>query len=267
MFEHPGKFNQRQLQYVAQHSSHAASRIFEACPFCTAAPFDLETHIANHLRDLALQFLPWSQDNEGSAESRSDAPGDDVTADTPTECSGTNSIDTEELIFEDHIDRDHKLWVEPGTRQQEYGFIKGIDYQHRGARLTLLERELNGFKAHLTPVEQNSFTGTTLGDVRLTVASIQETQISERTNRNVARLRKFLEAVESYSKVLDVFVNINDFVAFVWGPVKYLLLVSMPSVACPEVHVLRTALRQINSMRQVIIRRCDRSIMYSERHL
>jgi hypothetical protein len=99
---------------------------------------------------------------------------------------------------------------------------------------TIFERELKSFKAHLTPGEQSSFNGTTLEDVRLTVASIQKTQITERTNKNVARLRKFLEAVESYSKVLDVFVNINDFVAFVWGPIKYLLLVSMS--VC---HVLR----------------------------
>ena len=99
---------------------------------------------------------------------------------------------------------------------------------------TIFERELRSFKAHLTPVEQGSFTGTTLEDVRLTVASIQKTQITERTNKNIARLRKFLEAVESYSKVLDVFVNINDFVAFVWGPIKYLLLVSIPRMSCPE---------------------------------
>ena len=127
---------------------------------------------------------------------------------------------------------------------------------------TIFERELRSFKAHLTPVEQGSFAGTTLEDVRLTVASIQKTQITERTNKNVARLRKFLEAVESYSKVLDVFVNINDFVAFVWGPIKYLLLVSMPSVSCLEVHVLRTAFRQFNLTRQVVIRQHDRSITY-----
>jgi hypothetical protein len=102
---------------------------------------------------------------------------------------------------------------------------------------TIFERELRSFKAHLTPGEQSSFTGTTLEDLRLTVASIQKTQISERTNKNVARLRKFLEAIESYSKVLDVFVNINDFVAFVWGPIKFLLLVSMPKNLSRRMHV------------------------------
>jgi hypothetical protein len=92
---------------------------------------------------------------------------------------------------------------------------------------TIFERELKSFKARLTNGEQNNFTGTTLEDLRLTIASIQKTQISERTNKNVARLRPFLEAIDSISKVLDLFVNISDFVAFVWGPIKYLLLVSI----------------------------------------
>jgi len=40
------------------------------------------------------------------------------------------------------------------------------------------------------------------------------------------RLARFLEAMEMYSKVLETFVNVSDFVAFIWGPVKYLLLVA-----------------------------------------
>ena len=122
---------------------------------------------------------------------------------------------------------------------------------------TIFERELRSFKAHLTPVEQNSFTGTTLEDVRLTVASIQQTQISARTNRNVARLREFLEAIESYSKVLDVFVNTSEFVAFVWGPIKYLLLVSIPSMSCSGMHVLYTQLCVELAQSQVVTRQYD----------
>ena len=125
---------------------------------------------------------------------------------------------------------------------------------------TIFERALRSFKAHLTPVEQGSFAGTTLEDVRLTVASIQKTQITERTNKNVARLRKFLEAIESYSKVLDVFVNINDFVAFVWGPIKYLLLVSMPRMSRPGC-TSYARLRVGSAQWQVVLRHHDRTIM------
>ena len=101
----------------------------------------------------------------------------------------------------------------------------------RQAMASLFERELKSFKARLTHGEESKFTGTTLADLRLTVASIQRTQISERTNKNVARMRKFLEAIESITKVLDLFVNVSDFVAFIWGPIKYLLLVSLSSTS------------------------------------
>ena len=90
---------------------------------------------------------------------------------------------------------------------------------------TVFERELRSFKAHLTQSEQNNFAGTTIKDLHLTIAGIQKKQLSNRTNKNVTRLRIFLEAVDSLTKVLDIFVNVNDFVAFVWGPMKFLLLV------------------------------------------
>jgi hypothetical protein len=94
--------------------------------------------------------------------------------------------------------------------------------------ITTFERELKSFKARLTQSEQSNFTDTTIEELHLTVASIQKTQLSERTNKNITRLRTFLEAIESITKILDLFVNISDFVAFVWGPIKYLLLVSVP---------------------------------------
>lgn len=97
---------------------------------------------------------------------------------------------------------------------------------------TVFERELKSFKAHLTQSEQNNFAGTTIKDLHLTIAGIQKTQLSDRTNKNVKRIRTFLEAVESLTKVLDIFVNVNDFVAFVWGPVKFLLLVGLPKICC-----------------------------------
>lgn len=34
--------------------------------------------------------------------------------------------------------------------------------------------------------------------------------------QHMKRLEGFLEAVQTYSKVLDVFVNVNDMVAFIW---------------------------------------------------
>lgn len=60
----------------------------------------------------------------------------------------------------------------------------------------------------------------------MTIAGIQQKQVSERSIRNVTRIRKFVLAVESLTKVLDFFMNVNRIAAFIWGPIKYLLLVT-----------------------------------------
>jgi hypothetical protein len=116
--------------------------------------------------------------------------------------------------------------------------------------VTTFERELKSFKARLTQSEQSNFTDTTIEELYLTVASIQKTQISERMNKNITRLRTFLEAIESLSKILDLFVNISDFVAFVWGPIKYLLLVSVSRA--PEIYVPTKELPMLRTDRSLV---------------
>jgi len=78
------------------------------------------------------------------------------------------------------------------------------------------ERALLEFKRTLPPDEVNKFAGTTLKDLKTSIIAIQNKQKSARTMQNLARIMGFLEAMETYSKVLDIFVNVNDFVAFIW---------------------------------------------------
>lgn len=92
---------------------------------------------------------------------------------------------------------------------------------------TPFEDTLTSFKLRLTKDELTDFEGTTFNELRLTIAGIQKGHLNSRTNRNVTRLRTFLEAIQSYATVLDLFVNVSEFVAFIWGPIKYLLLVSL----------------------------------------
>lgn len=40
-------------------------------------------------------------------------------------------------------------------------------------------------------------------------------------------LAKFLEGMEAHGKIVDVFLNASLTVAFVWGPIKFLLQVSL----------------------------------------
>ena len=76
-------------------------------------------------------------------------------------------------------------------------------------------RALKRFKDHLSPAEQDEFGGTSLKDVQKTIDRIQQTQGSERKMRNLTRIKAFLEAMDQYGKVVEVFVNVNV-IAFVW---------------------------------------------------
>lgn len=40
------------------------------------------------------------------------------------------------------------------------------------------------------------------------------------------RLNSFLEAMEQYGKVIEVFLNNSEFISFIWGPAKFLLQVA-----------------------------------------
>ena len=68
----------------------------------------------------------------------------------------------------------------------------------------------------LSPAEKEDFQFTTLEDVHLEIAKIQEAQGSERRLRNLPRIKGFLEAMEQFGKVVEVFLNVSDVVAFVW---------------------------------------------------
>lgn len=65
--------------------------------------------------------------------------------------------------------------------------------------------------------------------------------------RNIARIQSFLEAIDQFGKVMEVFLNTTAFVAYVWvchyasfswinlllilftqGPIKFVLLVCLP---------------------------------------
>ena len=77
-------------------------------------------------------------------------------------------------------------------------------------------RALERFKTHLSPAEQDKFGVASLEDVQETIARIQQTQGSERRMRNFTRIKGFLEAMEQYGKVVEVFVNVSDIIAFIW---------------------------------------------------
>lgn len=88
------------------------------------------------------------------------------------------------------------------------------------------EDVLRDFKSGLNPKQIQNFEFVTLEDVRDTALRIQAQQDQIKSLRNMTRLEGFLEAMDQFGKVIGIFVNASTFVAFVWGPMKFFLLVS-----------------------------------------
>ncbi|KAG2418499.1 hypothetical protein HFD88_001600 [Aspergillus terreus] len=89
-----------------------------------------------------------------------------------------------------------------------------------------LQHVLATFKTKVDPKLASEFEMTTLPDLKHALASIQRKHASERRIRNMGRLSRFLDAMDQYGKVIEVFLNVTDVLAFVWGPMKFLLQVT-----------------------------------------
>lgn len=88
------------------------------------------------------------------------------------------------------------------------------------------ESILEDFKQDLSHKEAEDFQFVTLKEVEETALRIQKDQESTKSMKNMARIRPFLEAMEQFGKVIDVFLNASQFVCFIWGPLRFILQVS-----------------------------------------
>ena len=86
---------------------------------------------------------------------------------------------------------------------------------------------LENFKTRLTKQEEESFRKTTLEDVKREITLTQKKQGENKTMMNSNRLKSFLEAMDQWGQVVAIFANSSEFVAFIWGPVKFLLQVCL----------------------------------------
>lgn len=77
-------------------------------------------------------------------------------------------------------------------------------------------RVLAPFKATLTPDEAEDFGFVTLEVLKQTVADLQVEQGSGGRLQNLRRLDAFLEAMEQYDKVVQIFLNAADLLTFIW---------------------------------------------------
>ena len=84
---------------------------------------------------------------------------------------------------------------------------------------------LSRFQKQLTEKECESFGVTKLKDVKKEIIDIQKKQESLKKIMDLTRIQGFLEAMNQFGKVIEVFSNSSILVAFVWGPVKFILQV------------------------------------------
>jgi hypothetical protein len=56
---------------------------------------------------------------------------------------------------------------------------------------------------------------------------------------NLTRIRRFLEAMDQYGKVIEVFLNDSSMLCVVWGPMKFCLQVRSFQTRWSETHMLR----------------------------
>jgi hypothetical protein len=84
---------------------------------------------------------------------------------------------------------------------------------------------LTAFRNRMTPEELVMFRNTKYDQFCIELDDLQEEQRKRRDMMNLSRIQGFLEGMQYLGRTIEVFVNANDMVAFIWGPIKFLLLV------------------------------------------
>lgn len=147
---HKGAFAENQLPMLKRRAE-VPGVAFKTCPFCAFAPeaavpdsglqsSELVLHVANHLKDLALISLPEDDKDEDSeshgtaSHKANESTGGDEgemlenlpslssqSETAPSQDMAEVVLKVEELMSDEH--------VEPGSRQDEWGFIEETHYQ------------------------------------------------------------------------------------------------------------------------------------------
>lgn len=88
-----------------------------------------------------------------------------------------------------------------------------------------LDSAVRRFRARLTGTDLVDFRSMTYEKLCHEIIHIQREQEHNKSMVNLGRIQSFLEAMHQFSKTIEIFLNVSDAVAFVWGPMKFLLLV------------------------------------------
>jgi hypothetical protein len=102
------------------------------------------------------------------------------------------------------------------SRHSCFSTSSALPMTNSGPPNTIFYRSLELFKIGLDDLEKEDFGLTTLDEVHEVIGKIQDEQASKRMMQNMPRIQAFLEGMEQYGAVIEVFLNVSVFVAFVW---------------------------------------------------
>jgi hypothetical protein len=100
-----------------------------------------------------------------------------------------------------------------------------VGQQTYATKSDALDAAVRRFRARLTGTDLTTFRSTTYEGLCHEILRIQYEQEQSKSMVNLGRIQSFLEAMDQFSKTIEIFLNVSDAVAFVWGPIKFLLLV------------------------------------------
>jgi hypothetical protein len=87
---------------------------------------------------------------------------------------------------------------------------------------------LRVFRNRLTGQQLTDFKNTTYNTLCIDINAVQDSQHKRKEMMDMCRIQGFLEAMNQFGKVIEIFLNVSEAVAFIWGPMKFLLLVMLP---------------------------------------
>ncbi|KAK3363959.1 hypothetical protein B0T25DRAFT_470206 [Lasiosphaeria hispida] len=86
------------------------------------------------------------------------------------------------------------------------------------------QNALARFQANLTEEQRRQFRVCSIEDVKEAIKGIEDRLASRRCQRNMLRIAGFIEAMKQLALVIEVFLNVDPAVAFVWAPIKFVLV-------------------------------------------
>ena len=89
---------------------------------------------------------------------------------------------------------------------------------------------LDEFKNRVGEKNFQDFEKTDIRTLKKDIKQMQQDQKHSKALRNLRRIEGFIKAFEQFGTVVEVFLNASPIVCFVWGPIKFLLMVRMTSI-------------------------------------